>query len=143
MEDAKCETRERLQLQSLDTALTISVFCLSSFSSRSSHLLRLGQGERALATEKSFSKIGRVNFMLQKRIDRLNQVAQLAESLHVEGKGDSCNPLSKGLSIFYRIEHERESVFPVSGPSLVCLHVSLLSAEHWYYANDLIVVLLL
>jgi len=49
------------------------------------HLLRLGQGEKALATEKSFSKVGRVNHMLQKRLDRLAEVAALAKSLNVAG----------------------------------------------------------
>uniref|UniRef100_A0A7S2ZWQ1 Intron-binding protein aquarius n=1 Tax=Rhodosorus marinus TaxID=101924 RepID=A0A7S2ZWQ1_9RHOD len=49
------------------------------------HLLRLGQGEKALATEKSFSKVGRVNHMLQKRLDRLSEVAALAKSLNVAG----------------------------------------------------------
>lgn len=49
------------------------------------HLLRLGHGEEALETEKDFSRYGRVNYVLAKRIDLLNEVQKLQESLKVEG----------------------------------------------------------
>lgn len=49
------------------------------------HLLRLGHGEEALETEKDFSRYGRVNYVLAKRIDLLNQVQKLQESLNVAG----------------------------------------------------------
>ncbi len=49
------------------------------------HLLRLGHGEEALETEKDFSRYGRVNFILAKRMELLQEVARLQESLHVEG----------------------------------------------------------
>lgn len=49
------------------------------------HLLRLGHGEEALETEKDFSRYGRVNYVLAKRIDLLNQVQKLQESLNVSG----------------------------------------------------------
>lgn len=49
------------------------------------HLLRLGHGEEALETEKDFSRYGRVNYVLAKRIDLLNQVQKLQESLGVIG----------------------------------------------------------
>lgn len=49
------------------------------------HLLRLGHGEEALETEKDFSRYGRVNYVLAKRIDLLNQVQKLQESLLVDG----------------------------------------------------------
>lgn len=49
------------------------------------HLLRLGHGEEALETEKDFSRYGRVNYVLAKRIDLLNQVQKLQESLDVVG----------------------------------------------------------
>lgn len=49
------------------------------------HLLRLGHGEEALETEKDFSRYGRVNYVLAKRIDLLNQVQKLQESLGVVG----------------------------------------------------------
>ena len=35
------------------------------------HLLRLGHGEEALETEKDFSRYGRVNFILAKRLELL------------------------------------------------------------------------
>lgn len=49
------------------------------------HLLRLGHGEEALETEKDFSRYGRVNYVLAKRIDLLGQVQKLQESLLVTG----------------------------------------------------------
>lgn len=49
------------------------------------HLLRLGHGEEALETEKDFSRYGRVNYVLAKRIDLLDQVQKLQESLDVPG----------------------------------------------------------
>uniref|UniRef100_A0A1A9X2R8 RNA helicase aquarius n=1 Tax=Glossina brevipalpis TaxID=37001 RepID=A0A1A9X2R8_9MUSC len=49
------------------------------------HLLRLGHGEESLETEKDFSRYGRVNYVLAKRIDLLNQVQKLQESLGVLG----------------------------------------------------------
>lgn len=42
------------------------------------HLVRLGHGERTLETEKDFSRLGRVNYMLQLRLDLLQQVERLA-----------------------------------------------------------------
>ncbi|XP_037896069.1 RNA helicase aquarius [Glossina fuscipes] len=49
------------------------------------HLLRLGHGEESLETEKDFSRYGRVNYVLAKRIDLLNQAQKLQESLGVLG----------------------------------------------------------
>lgn len=49
------------------------------------HLLRLGHGEESLETEKDFSRYGRVNFVLAKRLDLLNEVKALQESLQVPG----------------------------------------------------------
>lgn len=41
------------------------------------HLLRLGHGEEALETEKDFSRYGRVNYVLAKRMDLLKEVQRL------------------------------------------------------------------
>lgn len=41
------------------------------------HLLRLGHSEEALETEKDYSRYGRVNFVLAKRLDLLKQVGRL------------------------------------------------------------------
>ena len=49
------------------------------------HLLRLGHGEEALETEKDFSRYGRVNYVLAKRLDLLMEVQRLQESLEVAG----------------------------------------------------------
>ncbi|KAJ8670444.1 hypothetical protein QAD02_001703 [Eretmocerus hayati] len=49
------------------------------------HLLRLGHGEEALETEKDFSRYGRVNYVLAKRLDLLMEVQRLQESLTVQG----------------------------------------------------------
>ena len=50
------------------------------------HLLRLGHGEEALETEKDFSRYGRVNYVLSKRMELLERVDQLQASLGVQGK---------------------------------------------------------
>ena len=47
------------------------------------YLLRLGQGERDLDTDLDFSRQGRVNAMLQRRLELLAQVERLATSLGV------------------------------------------------------------
>eukprot|EP01117_Protostelium_nocturnum_P000116 TRINITY_DN1019_c0_g1_i4.p1 TRINITY_DN1019_c0_g1~~TRINITY_DN1019_c0_g1_i4.p1 ORF type:complete len:1386 (-),score=536.20 TRINITY_DN1019_c0_g1_i4:27-4184(-) len=47
------------------------------------HLLRLGHGQESLETEKDFSKFGRVNHMLARRLDLLNSVDRLAKSLGI------------------------------------------------------------
>ncbi|CAN0348368.1 unnamed protein product, partial [Discosporangium mesarthrocarpum] len=51
------------------------------------HLLRLGAGERELREEtlKDFSKWGRVNYTLQRRLQLLAEVQRMAESIAVEG----------------------------------------------------------
>ncbi|XP_033229420.1 RNA helicase aquarius isoform X2 [Belonocnema kinseyi] len=48
------------------------------------HLLRLGHGEEALETEKDFSRYGRVNYVLAKRMNLLEEVQRLKESLNVK-----------------------------------------------------------
>lgn len=49
------------------------------------HLLRLGHGEDELETDKDFSRYGRVNYILKKRLDLLEQVERLQKSLDVKG----------------------------------------------------------
>eukprot|EP00794_Sanderia_malayensis_P020020 gene20019-21981_t len=49
------------------------------------HLLRLGHGEEMLETEKDFSRYGRVNYVLARRLDLLQEVQRLQESLNVSG----------------------------------------------------------
>lgn len=66
-------------------------FCLRLFFRKRNiderHLLRLGAGERELreGTMKDFSKFGRVNYTLKRRLELLAEVQRLAESISVEG----------------------------------------------------------
>ncbi|XP_050420307.1 RNA helicase aquarius [Adelges cooleyi] len=49
------------------------------------HLLRLGHGEEALETDKDFSRYGRVNYVLAKRLQLLNEVQRLQDLMNVKG----------------------------------------------------------
>jgi intron-binding protein aquarius len=49
------------------------------------HLLRMGHGEEALETKKDFSRYGRVNYVLSKRLELLSEVGRLQTSLGVYG----------------------------------------------------------
>ncbi|CAF1321667.1 unnamed protein product [Rotaria sordida] len=49
------------------------------------HLLRLGHGEEQLETDKDFSRYGRVNYILKKRLELLEKVERLQKSLQVPG----------------------------------------------------------
>ncbi|CAF1275357.1 unnamed protein product [Rotaria sordida] len=49
------------------------------------HLLRLGHGEEELETDKDFSRYGRVNYILKKRLELLEKVERLQKSLQVPG----------------------------------------------------------
>ncbi|CAG9565443.1 unnamed protein product [Danaus chrysippus] len=50
------------------------------------HLLRLGHGEEALQTDKDFSRYGRVNYVLAKRLELLGQVSRLQTTLGAGGE---------------------------------------------------------
>lgn len=55
------------------------------------YLLRLGQGEQELATDLDFSRQGRVNAMLVRRLELLGEVGRLARSLQLpEDVGYTC-----------------------------------------------------
>ncbi|CAN1813775.1 RNA helicase aquarius [Linum perenne] len=55
------------------------------------YLLRLGQGEQELATDLDFSRQGRVNSMLVRRLELLGEVERLARSLQLpEDVGYTC-----------------------------------------------------
>jgi intron-binding protein aquarius len=55
------------------------------------YLLRLGMGEADLDTEEQFSRVGRVNAMLMRRLELLSEVERLAKSLKVpEGIAYTC-----------------------------------------------------
>ncbi|KAI7884684.1 P-loop containing nucleoside triphosphate hydrolase protein [Lichtheimia hyalospora FSU 10163] len=65
----------------------------------SRHLVRLGHGEEELNTEMSFSKYGRVSSFLERRLELLQEVNRLAQSLGIPGDhGATCET----ASYFYR-----------------------------------------
>ena len=47
-------------------------------------MIRLGHGEEELQTAKDFSRYGRVNYLLEKRLEKLSIVDVLAKSLGVK-----------------------------------------------------------
>ncbi|ESO09157.1 hypothetical protein HELRODRAFT_110053 [Helobdella robusta] len=47
------------------------------------HLLRLGHGEEELETESDYSRYGRVNFVLEQRLELLQHVSRLHQSLNL------------------------------------------------------------
>lgn len=49
------------------------------------HLLRLGHGEEALQTDKDFSRYGRVNYVLAKRLELLDSISKLQRGLDAGG----------------------------------------------------------
>eukprot|EP01062_Namystynia_karyoxenos_P069924 TRINITY_DN6533_c0_g1_i3.p1 TRINITY_DN6533_c0_g1~~TRINITY_DN6533_c0_g1_i3.p1 ORF type:complete len:1505 (+),score=516.09 TRINITY_DN6533_c0_g1_i3:74-4588(+) len=48
------------------------------------YMLRLGMGEKELETQRDYSKWGRVNYMLERRLALLERVERLAKSLEVD-----------------------------------------------------------
>lgn len=52
------------------------------------YMLRLGMGEAELETEEAFSRVGRVNAMLARRLELLAEVARLARSLGVSSHAE-------------------------------------------------------
>jgi len=65
------------------------------------HLLRLGHGEEELETEKDFSRYGRVNYVLSKRIELLGEVERLQKS--IEAPGDVAYTCE--TSAFFYVHH--------------------------------------
>merc|ERR1719210_1602308 len=71
------------------------------------HLLRLGHGEEALETEKDFSRYGRVNYVLAKRMELLDKVNKLQKTLDVQGDvGYTCE--TAGYFFLYQIQSRWE-----------------------------------
>ncbi|XP_030764098.1 RNA helicase aquarius [Sitophilus oryzae] len=102
------------------------------------HLLRLGHGEEALETEKDFSRYGRVNYVLAKRIDLLNEVQKLQESLKVEGdQAYTCE--TAGYFYLYQIlsrwEHFLSVVKPKSGKPVAIETISQEFPFHTFFDN--------
>ncbi len=62
------------------------------------YLLRLGHGHEDLETEKDFSKFGRVNYMLERRLNLLGEVSRLGQSM---GLGDDVGYTCETAGLFY------------------------------------------
>lgn len=81
--------------------ITIIIYteCVYFIDIDSRHLVRLGHGEEELNTEMSFSKYGRVSSFLERRLELLQEVNRLAQSLGIPGDhGATCET----ASYFYR-----------------------------------------
>ncbi|KAJ2314447.1 hypothetical protein IWW54_000912 [Coemansia sp. RSA 2705] len=82
------------------------------------HLLRLGHGEAELDADERFSRAGRIESFLDRRLELLAQVARLAASLDVPGEfGDSCASARFFLVAHVRVRWEayrrgQQDVFP-------------------------------
>uniref|UniRef100_A0A4W3HYW8 RNA helicase aquarius n=1 Tax=Callorhinchus milii TaxID=7868 RepID=A0A4W3HYW8_CALMI len=102
------------------------------------HLLRLGHGEEELETEKDFSRYGRVNYVLARRLELLREVGRLQESLEVHGDVSyTCE--TAGHFYLYQVmsrwEEYLSKVKAKSGTSGDVTAVSKLFPFHKYFAN--------
>ncbi|NXW09774.1 AQR helicase, partial [Fregetta grallaria] len=102
------------------------------------HLLRLGHGEEELETEKDFSRYGRVNYVLARRLELLREVGRLQESLGVPGDVSyTCE--TAGHFFLYQVMSRWEeyiSKVKVKGGKLPDVtDVSSFFPFHQYFAN--------
>ena len=67
------------------------------------HLVRLGMGEKDLNLQKDFSKYGRVNYMLERRIMLLEEAAKIAESLKNSGEEETFTCETAGIFFRYQV----------------------------------------
>ncbi|XP_045453071.1 RNA helicase aquarius [Melitaea cinxia] len=65
------------------------------------HLLRLGHGEEALQTDKDFSRYGRVNYVLAKRMELLEQVGRLQNTLNVTADASATCELAHHFYVYH------------------------------------------
>ncbi|XP_047537056.1 RNA helicase aquarius [Vanessa atalanta] len=65
------------------------------------HLLRLGHGEEALQTDKDFSRYGRVNYVLAKRMELLEQVSRLQRTLAAGGDAGATCELAHHFHVYH------------------------------------------
>ncbi|XP_026939609.1 RNA helicase aquarius isoform X3 [Lagenorhynchus albirostris] len=102
------------------------------------HLLRLGHGEEELETEKDFSRYGRVNYVLARRIELLEEVKRLQKSLGVPGDASyTCE--TAGYFFLYQVMSRWEeyiSKVKNKGNTLPDVtEVSTFFPFHEYFAN--------
>ncbi|XP_043929809.1 RNA helicase aquarius isoform X2 [Protopterus annectens] len=102
------------------------------------HLLRMGHGEEELETEKDFSRYGRVNYVLARRLELLREVGRLQESLGVPGDVSyTCE--TAGHFFLYQVmsrwEQYLSKVRPKGGKTVDITAVSEFFPFHKYFAN--------
>ncbi|XP_023608666.1 intron-binding protein aquarius isoform X6 [Myotis lucifugus] len=102
------------------------------------HLLRLGHGEEELETEKDFSRYGRVNYVLARRIELLEEVKRLQKSLGVPGDASyTCE--TAGYFFLYQVmsrwEEYISKVKNKGNTSPDVTEVSTFFPFHEYFAN--------
>ncbi|XP_072555037.1 RNA helicase aquarius isoform X2 [Paramormyrops kingsleyae] len=102
------------------------------------HLLRLGHGEEELETEKDFSRYGRVNYVLSRRLELLQEVARLQESLGVSGDVSyTCE--TAGHFYLYQVmsrwEEYMSKVRPKHGQQVHVQEVASHFPFHKYFSN--------
>ncbi|XP_019132715.2 RNA helicase aquarius isoform X1 [Larimichthys crocea] len=102
------------------------------------HLLRLGHGEEELETEKDFSRYGRVNYVLARRLELLREVGRLQESLDVPGDVSyTCE--TAGHFYLYQVisrwEEYMSKVRPKQGKKVEVQDVAAHFPFHKYFSN--------
>ncbi|KAM8833729.1 RNA helicase aquarius isoform 2-T3 [Synchiropus picturatus] len=102
------------------------------------HLLRLGHGEEELETEKDFSRYGRVNYVLARRLELLQEVGRLQESLDVPGDVSyTCE--TAGHFYLYQVisrwEEFQSKVKPKQGQTAEAATVASHFPFHKYFSN--------
>lgn len=102
------------------------------------HLLRLGHGEEELETEKDFSRYGRVNYVLARRLELLREVGRLQESLDVPGDVSyTCE--TAGHFYLYQVisrwEEYMSKVKPKQGKNVEVEAVAAHFPFHKYFSN--------
>ncbi|OWK62012.1 RNA helicase aquarius isoform X2 [Lonchura striata] len=102
------------------------------------HLLRLGHGEEELETEKDFSRYGRVNYVLARRLELLREVGRLQESLGVPGDVSYTCETAGHFFLYQVMSRWEEYISKVKvkgGKSPDVADVSSFFPFHQYFAN--------
>ena len=102
------------------------------------HLLRLGHGEEELETEKDFSRYGRVNYVLARRIELLEEVKRLQKSLGVPGDASYTCETAGYFFLYQVMSRWEEYISKVKNKGNTLPNVTEVSTFfpfHEYFAN--------
>uniref|UniRef100_A0A8D2CML1 RNA helicase aquarius n=1 Tax=Sciurus vulgaris TaxID=55149 RepID=A0A8D2CML1_SCIVU len=102
------------------------------------HLLRLGHGEEELETEKDFSRYGRVNYVLARRIELLEEVKRLQKSLGVPGDASYTCETAGYFFLYQVMSRWEEYISKVKNKGSTLPDVTEISTFfpfHEYFAN--------